>query len=59
MPRIVKCENCGKKFEPPSTWTEEDARKEQAENGWGNVSNEDMAVVCDECYKIMMAVFNG
>lgn len=47
-----KCASCLEVFE--KAWTYEEAKAEQIENGWGNCSDEDMVVVCDDCYKQLM-----
>ena len=45
------CANCHGTFE--KTVSEEDARAEQAANGWGSIPSDEMAVVCDDCYRII------
>jgi len=44
-----QCAECGGIFE--YGWTDEEAKAEQAANGWENIPDECMAVVCDDCYK--------
>lgn len=53
-----KCEHCGGTFPYDPEWSDEDAMDERATNGWGHVPDEDMAIVCDDCYKKMMAPRN-
>lgn len=45
-----KCDQCGNIYE--FGWSEEEAEKEMKEN-WGDISKEDMAIVCDDCYDVM------
>lgn len=47
-----KCEECGGVFE--KGMTEEEARKEQVSNGWGDKPDKEMAIVCDDCYQEIM-----
>lgn len=44
-----RCAECGEVFE--FGWTEEEARAEQEANGWGDIPDDFMGVVCDDCYK--------
>lgn len=50
-----KCDCCGYvgKKRPES-----EAKAEQIKNGWGNMNKEDMAIVCDNCFKKIMIHFN-
>lgn len=47
-PREYVCDECGGTFE--TGWSDEEAR-EEAEALFPGASPEDMAVVCDECFK--------
>ena len=47
-----KCDACGGTF--VADWTEEDALKEKAANGWGGMDHKAMAQVCDDCYEKIM-----
>lgn len=44
------CAQCNGVFE--RGWTDEEAKAEQAENGW---QDEDCAMVCDDCYKAIIS----
>lgn len=50
------CENCGGVFE--KGLSDEDVKKEQEKNGWGDLSEEETAVVCDDCYNKIMITLN-
>lgn len=54
--RVITCEGCGKTFE--SEWTEEEANREMIKN-FGEVAEEDRAVVCHACYLQIMEVMAG
>lgn len=47
-----KCAACHKEYEfcDPADWSDDDAKKEYAENFSADTSH-DTAVVCDDCYK--------
>ena len=47
------CEMCKGTF--PKGWTDEDAQAEREDNGWVDTPDEDMCVICDVCYKKVMA----
>lgn len=49
-PNEYRCGACDGVFE--YGWTEEEAKEEAKQ--WGDLKPEDMAVVCDDCYKKMM-----
>lgn len=51
-----KCECCLGIFE--EGWTEEEAQKERIKNGFGDIPDEDLARVCEDCYQMLMAA-NG
>jgi hypothetical protein len=44
-----QCAECGGVFE--RGWTEEQARAEQAANGFADLPPEDTACVCEDCYQ--------
>jgi len=44
-----QCSMCGETYE--KGWTEEEARKEQNDNGWSDL---DCDLVCDDCYNQIM-----
>ena len=46
-----RCAQCGGIFD--KGWTDEEARAEQEDNGWLEIPDDFMAVVCDDCYKEM------
>lgn len=46
------CDHCKGEF--IANWTEEEAIKEKEEN-FGNISMEDCAQICDNCYKEFMS----
>lgn len=46
------CDSCGGVFE--FEWTDEEAKAEQAANGWGDVPREACSIVCDDCYQVLM-----
>lgn len=47
-----KCGSCGGIFE--MAWSEKESKKE-AEKNWGEKADiENMAIICDDCYKILM-----
>ena len=48
-----KCDCCGGIF--TSGWTQEDALNEKESNGWGDMNKDDMAEVCNNCYKEIIA----
>jgi DNA-directed RNA polymerase subunit RPC12/RpoP len=48
-----RCAQCGEVFE--FGWTEEEAKAEMVTNGWSDTPPETMAIVCDDCYNIVMA----
>ena len=47
-----KCEACGETFYV--AWSTKEARQEQKDNGWGDLSDSDTMIVCDDCYKKIM-----
>lgn len=51
-PRTYRCENCGEEFE--YGWSDEDAHAE-AEATFGQRGDAPgMAIVCDDCYRLLM-----
>ncbi len=50
-----RCSLCHHEF--ATGWTEEEAREEQNEN-YPGLKNEDAAIVCDGCYDIFRAGMN-
>lgn len=58
MAEKYKCANCGGEFEKVENWTEEEAQKERAQNGWGDMPDKEMVIVCDDCYKEIMLSIN-
>ena len=52
MSGIYTCANCGKRFE--SEWSDEEVRKEAEENGFGDLPDDEKAIVCDDCYNKIM-----
>jgi hypothetical protein len=46
------CENCKKTFE--KKWSDDEAQKEAEKNGWGNLPKDEIAVVCDDCYNLLI-----
>jgi len=46
------CENCGGTF--PYAWSDSDAMEEAKEN-FGDVPKDELSIVCDDCYKEIMA----
>jgi hypothetical protein len=51
-PNEYQCARCQRVFE--KGWTDEEAKAEQNENGWGDIPNSQCDVVCDDCYKSMI-----
>lgn len=51
-PNEYRCAHCGEVYE--KGWTEAEALAESAEN-FGPIASDDVAVVCDDCYKKMVA----
>lgn len=47
-----QCAKCHRVFE--KGWSDEERIKEQIENGWGDLKEEEQAIVCDDCYKDFM-----
>ena len=45
------CADCGETY--LCEWDDEEAWTEADSNGFGNIPNMDMVVVCDDCYKSM------
>ena len=53
------CDRCGRSFtDDDPDWGQAEADAEQAANGWTGVPDEDMARICDDCYKLVMAARN-
>lgn len=48
MGKVFTCAMCDKEFE--GAWTDEEALTEMKEN-FGDVPEEDQAVICDDCYQ--------
>lgn len=51
-PEQYTCAQCGGTFD--KVWSEEEAMSESVEL-WGEMDAEDLAVVCDDCFRIMTA----
>jgi hypothetical protein len=49
-----QCEQCDGIFE--KGWTDEEAKTEQVNNGWGDIDNSETALICDDCYKSLMCI---
>jgi len=49
--REFKCELCGGVFE--KEWSDEEA-KEEYERNFKEYKNEPTAIICDDCYRIVM-----
>ncbi len=59
MSNTYRCERCGKEYK--KEWTDEEANKETEQYfGIKNASNKlglnpcEMAIICDDCWKIIM-----
>ena len=52
MGKQYKCENCNNVYK--SGWTEEERDKEAREL-WGDLQEEEKMIVCDDCFKLLMA----
>ena len=52
MPDTYTCKNCKGTFQ--NGWTEEEAREEQKENGWGDKPDSEMVILCEDCYNKVM-----
>jgi hypothetical protein len=52
---VYECANCGDGFqyEESDEWNQQMVDQEARENGW-DPGGEGMAVVCDECYAILI-----
>jgi hypothetical protein len=51
-PNQFRCEKCEGIFN--KSWTDEEAKAEQEKNGFGDIPEAHMAVVCDDCYRSIM-----
>lgn len=47
-----RCASCAGVFE--KGWTNEEAEAERAMNGWESMADDDMALVCEDCYQKLM-----
>lgn len=54
MGKSFKCDSCNTIIEIDESWTEQDAINEKQTN-FGNLSLEECAHVCDDCFKKIMA----
>ena len=52
--KTYTCEQCGQECGGDEDWSDEDAAAEMRDN-FGDLSPDDRAVVCDDCYQAMMA----
>jgi hypothetical protein len=52
-PEVYTCEECGGQFE--KGWDDTEAHQERVANGFAAIPNEQMATVCDDCYKAIVA----
>ena len=52
-PNQFKCAMCGGVF--IKGWTDKEAMKEREDNGWGKIPDEEMYLVCDDCFNKLMA----
>lgn len=48
-PNECRCAQCGVVFE--KAWSDEEARAEQNANGFNDMAEDDLCVVCDDCYQ--------
>jgi DNA-directed RNA polymerase subunit RPC12/RpoP len=53
MSNTYTCAACSGVFD--KGWSDEEALAEKEEN-WGDMSMDDMEVVCDDCYRKMMGL---
>jgi hypothetical protein len=51
-PKQFTCEQCGGTFD--CGWTDDEAKAEAEANGFGEIPDGDMAVICDDCYNTIM-----
>jgi len=51
------CGQCGDTF--IKTVSDEQAQAERRMNGWGDVPDDDLVLICDDCYNIVMEQMNG
>ena len=51
MNNTYTCSRCHQIYEFDDEWSEEDAKNEVIENGWGDIETKDMVIICDDCYK--------
>jgi len=51
MESVFICECCGR----TAPLADDDASKREAKDHYGELPNEDFAVICDECYNKFMA----
>lgn len=58
MADTFKCGLCEEEFDCEDDWTEEDRNAEYEEN-FGEHMGEERAVVCDDCYKLIMGYVYG
>ncbi len=51
MNRSFQCAGCGNTF--AATWSPEEREAERKANGYENIPDEDMCIVCDTCYAVI------
>jgi Zn finger protein HypA/HybF involved in hydrogenase expression len=54
-PNEFQCAKCGGIFE--KDWSDEEAKAEMV-NLWGDLPEEEQAVICDDCHKAFMKWFD-
>jgi hypothetical protein len=54
--KYFKCENCNNTFE--KGWSDKEAKAEMKKNKFDKYPEDEMAIVCDDCYKKLMKIFN-
>lgn len=47
------CARCGGVWR--KGWSDEECQSERAENGWADVPDEEVVLVCEDCYQYMRA----
>lgn len=55
MTRRFTCAQCGDTFDTDPDWTEADVAAEAEAHGFLDGPNPDNVIVCDECFKKIMA----
>jgi rubredoxin len=51
------CSRCEEIFN--KGWSEEEAQAERRENGWADIPDENMIMLCDDCYEWFVKSMNG